>query len=114
MRRRPGPDPSSGGRAGAGQSSEPQREVIALRVFLDLDIATTARLLHIAPGTVGAHLSRAVATLRAHVPPDSEQLPRRQPLPPQQSLPSHQPPAGQARTGPIPARQIPADQEVPT
>jgi Sigma-70, region 4 len=34
-----------------------QREVIALRVFLDLDIATTAGLLGIAPGTVGAHLS---------------------------------------------------------
>ena len=46
-----------------------QREVIALRVFLDLDIATTARLLGIAPGTVGAHLSRAVTTLRAALPP---------------------------------------------
>jgi RNA polymerase sigma factor (sigma-70 family) len=45
-----------------------QREVIALRVFLDLDIATTARMLGIAPGTVGAHLSRAVATLRAALP----------------------------------------------
>ena len=45
-----------------------QREVIALRVFLDLDIATTARLLGIAPGTVGAHLSRAVTTLRAALP----------------------------------------------
>jgi DNA-directed RNA polymerase specialized sigma24 family protein len=48
-----------------------QREVIALRVFLDLDIATTARLLAIAPGTVGAHLSRAVATLRAAFPLDT-------------------------------------------
>lgn len=47
-----------------------QREVIALRVFLDLDIATTARLLRIAPGTVGAHLSRAVTTLRAVLPVD--------------------------------------------
>jgi RNA polymerase sigma factor (sigma-70 family) len=45
-----------------------QREVIALRVFLDLDIATTAGLLGIAPGTVGAHLSRAVTTLRAALP----------------------------------------------
>jgi DNA-directed RNA polymerase specialized sigma24 family protein len=45
-----------------------QREVIALRVFLDLDMATTARLLGIAPGTVGAHLSRAVTTLRAALP----------------------------------------------
>jgi DNA-directed RNA polymerase specialized sigma24 family protein len=53
-----------------------QREVIALRVFLDLDIAATARLLGIAPGTVGAHLSRAVATLRASLPADApDQLP---------------------------------------
>ncbi|MGQ4385107.1 SigE family RNA polymerase sigma factor [Streptomyces sp. SAS_270] len=44
-----------------------QREVIALRVFLDLDTATTARTLGIAPGTVTAHLSRAVATLRGHL-----------------------------------------------
>jgi RNA polymerase sigma-70 factor (ECF subfamily) len=43
---------------------ERQREVIALRVLLDLDIETTARLLGIAPGTVRAHLSRAVASLR--------------------------------------------------
>ncbi len=41
-----------------------QREVIVLRVFLDLDIETTARQLGIAPGTVRAHLSRAVTTLR--------------------------------------------------
>ena len=41
-----------------------QREVIVLRVFLDLDIRTTAEELEIAPGTVRAHLSRAVATLR--------------------------------------------------
>ena len=47
-----------------------QREVIALRVFLDLDIATTAGLLGIAPGTVGAHLTRAVTTLRAVLPVD--------------------------------------------
>jgi DNA-directed RNA polymerase specialized sigma24 family protein len=44
-----------------------QREVIALRVFLDLDTQTTAAVLGIAPGTVGAHLSRAVATLRGHM-----------------------------------------------
>lgn len=34
-----------------------QREVIVLRVFLDLDIDTIARHLGIAPGTVRAHLS---------------------------------------------------------
>ncbi|GGN84727.1 RNA polymerase sigma24 factor [Streptomyces albiflavescens] len=44
-----------------------QREVIALRVFLDLDTATTAKTLGIAPGTVTAHLSRAVGTLRGHL-----------------------------------------------
>ena len=41
-----------------------QREVIALRVFLDLDTRTTAEILGVAPGTVMAHLSRAAAALR--------------------------------------------------
>ncbi|WP_370132871.1 RNA polymerase sigma factor [Streptacidiphilus sp. EB103A] len=41
-----------------------QREVIAFRVFLDLDTRATAQALGIAPGTVTAHLARAVATLR--------------------------------------------------
>ena len=41
-----------------------QREVIVLRFFLDLDVETTARYLAIAPGTVRAHLARAVAALR--------------------------------------------------
>ena len=44
-----------------------QREVIAFRVFLDLDTAATAKALGMAPGTVTAHLSRAVATLRGHL-----------------------------------------------
>ncbi|HEU5353285.1 MAG TPA: SigE family RNA polymerase sigma factor [Actinocrinis sp.] len=44
-----------------------QREVIALRIFLDLDTETTARTLAIAPGTVTAHLSRAVAALRGQL-----------------------------------------------
>jgi len=46
-----------------------QREVIALRVFLDLDIDTTARQLGIAPGTVRAHLSRAMTALRGELAP---------------------------------------------
>ena len=46
-----------------------QREVIALRVFLDLDIDTTARQLGIAPGTVRAHLSRAMTALRGELGP---------------------------------------------
>jgi RNA polymerase sigma factor (sigma-70 family) len=44
-----------------------QREVVACRVFLDLDTAGTAAVLGIAPGTVTAHLSRAVSSLRAHL-----------------------------------------------
>jgi RNA polymerase sigma factor (sigma-70 family) len=41
-----------------------QREVIALRVFLDLDTDAIAGHLKIAPATVRVHLSRAVAALR--------------------------------------------------
>jgi RNA polymerase sigma factor (sigma-70 family) len=46
-----------------------QREVIALRVFLDLDIDTIAEHLRIAPATVRVHLSRAVTTLRHELSP---------------------------------------------
>jgi len=41
-----------------------QREVIALRVFVDLDTARTAQMLGITPSAVKAHLARAIATLR--------------------------------------------------
>jgi RNA polymerase sigma factor (sigma-70 family) len=41
-----------------------QRQVVALRLFLDLDTECTARALGIAPGTVQAHLGRAMAALR--------------------------------------------------
>jgi RNA polymerase sigma factor (sigma-70 family) len=41
-----------------------QRQVVALRVFLDLDTARTAQVLGIAPGTVTAHLARGIAALR--------------------------------------------------
>jgi RNA polymerase sigma factor (sigma-70 family) len=46
-----------------------QREVIALRVFLDLDFDTIAAHLGIAPGTVRVHLSRAVTALRQELSP---------------------------------------------
>jgi RNA polymerase sigma factor (sigma-70 family) len=46
-----------------------QQEVVVLRVFLDLDIDTTARQLGIAPGTVRAHLSRAMTALRGELAP---------------------------------------------
>jgi RNA polymerase sigma-70 factor (ECF subfamily) len=41
-----------------------QREVVVLRVFLDLDTATTAKALGVSEGTVMSHLSRAAAALR--------------------------------------------------
>jgi RNA polymerase sigma-70 factor (sigma-E family) len=50
-----------------------QREVITLRVFFDLDTEATATLLGISPGTVGAHLHRALATLRTQIPSVSDQ-----------------------------------------
>jgi RNA polymerase sigma-70 factor (ECF subfamily) len=49
-----------------------QREVIALRVFLDLDTAATAKALGIAEGTVTAHLFRAVNALRGQLSPLTE------------------------------------------
>ncbi len=48
---------------------ERQRQVVALRLFLDLDTARTAETLGIAPGTVTAHLARAIATRRAEFSP---------------------------------------------
>lgn len=44
-----------------------QREVIALRIFLDLDTAQTGEVLGIAEGTVTAHLHRAMTALRGQV-----------------------------------------------
>jgi len=41
-----------------------QREVVALRVLLDLDARQTATTLRMAEGTVGAHLNRALTSLR--------------------------------------------------
>jgi RNA polymerase sigma factor (sigma-70 family) len=41
-----------------------QREAVMLRVLLDLDVETTAKQLGVAPGTVRAHLSRAMTALR--------------------------------------------------
>lgn len=41
-----------------------QRQVVALRLLLDLDTETTAQTLGISPGTVSSHLHRALGTLR--------------------------------------------------
>lgn len=50
------------------QLPDRQREVVVLRILLDLDIETTAKHLGIAPGTVRAHLSRAISALRTQLP----------------------------------------------
>jgi hypothetical protein len=42
-----------------------QRQVVALRLFLDLDTGRTAEVLGVAPGSVQAHLGRALAALAA-------------------------------------------------
>jgi DNA-directed RNA polymerase specialized sigma24 family protein len=52
-----------------------QRQVVALRLFLDLDTAGTAQVLGIAPGTVQAHLGRALATLRDDLIPTRQENP---------------------------------------
>jgi RNA polymerase sigma-70 factor (ECF subfamily) len=50
-----------------------QREVVVLRVFLDLDTKTTAAALGVAPRTVQAHLHRATKALRAELEASSDQ-----------------------------------------
>jgi RNA polymerase sigma factor (sigma-70 family) len=50
-----------------------QRQVVALRLFLDLDTGRTAEVLGIAPSTVKAHLARALAALRDDLVPTREQ-----------------------------------------
>jgi RNA polymerase sigma-70 factor (ECF subfamily) len=50
-----------------------QRQVVAMRLFLDLDTGHTAQALGIAPGTVQAHLGRAIAALRADLTPERQQ-----------------------------------------
>jgi RNA polymerase sigma factor (sigma-70 family) len=50
-----------------------QRQVVALRLFLDLDTDRTAELLGIAPSTVKAHLARALGALRDDLMPERQQ-----------------------------------------
>lgn len=50
-----------------------QRQVVALRLILDLDTGRTAEVLGIAPGTVMAHLGRAMAALRIDLQPEPQQ-----------------------------------------
>lgn len=50
-----------------------QRQVVALRVFLDLGTDRTAEVLGVAPSTVKAHLARALSALRDDLVPIKEQ-----------------------------------------
>jgi DNA-directed RNA polymerase specialized sigma24 family protein len=50
--------------AALNRLSPRQREVIVLRILLDLDTDSTAAFLRIAPGTVTAHLARAADALQ--------------------------------------------------
>jgi RNA polymerase sigma-70 factor (ECF subfamily) len=52
-----------------------QRQVITLRVLLDLDTKGTARLLGISQPTVRAHLHRAIAAMRSQVAPSQDNGP---------------------------------------
>ena len=49
-----------------------QREVVVLRVFLDLDTRSTAAALGLAPGTVQSHLHRAMKALRTELEENNE------------------------------------------
>ncbi len=46
-----------------------QRQVVALRLLLDLDTSRTAEVLGIAPNTVMVHMARALAALRDDLKP---------------------------------------------
>jgi RNA polymerase sigma factor (sigma-70 family) len=50
-----------------------QRQVVALRLLLDLDTARTAEVLGITPNTVMAHMAQALAALRSDLMPERQQ-----------------------------------------
>lgn len=50
-----------------------QRQVITLRLLLDLDTSRTAEVLGISPSAVKAHLARALAVLRSDLMPEPQQ-----------------------------------------
>ncbi len=70
-----GPDSSVDPRIMAAVMRLPvrQRQVIALRLLLDLDTARTAEVLGITPNTVMAHMARALAALRSELVPERQQ-----------------------------------------
>ena len=59
--------------AAVGRLPGRQRQVVALRFLLDLDVAQTARALGLAEGTVRAHTARAVAAIREELSPAAQE-----------------------------------------
>jgi RNA polymerase sigma factor (sigma-70 family) len=59
--------------AAVARLSVRQRQVVALRLFLDLDTDRTAEVLGVAASTVKAHLARALAALRDDLIPERQQ-----------------------------------------
>jgi RNA polymerase sigma factor (sigma-70 family) len=53
-----------------------QRQVIALRLLLDLDTATTAQMLGMSASTVASHLQRAITALRREIAFDDQEVTR--------------------------------------
>ena len=50
-----------------------QRQVVALRLLLDLKTSQTAEVLGITPNTVMAHMARALTALRSDLVPERQQ-----------------------------------------
>jgi RNA polymerase sigma factor (sigma-70 family) len=50
-----------------------QRQVVTVRLLLDLDTSRTAEVLGISPSAVKAHLARAIAALRGDLIPETHQ-----------------------------------------
>ncbi len=50
-----------------------QRQVVTLRLLLDLDTNRTAEVLGVSPSAVKAHLARGIATLRRDLTPEYQQ-----------------------------------------
>jgi len=50
-----------------------QRQVVALRLLLDLDTRRTAEVLGITPNTVMAHMAQAIAALRTDLMPEQQE-----------------------------------------
>ncbi len=50
-----------------------QRQVVTLRLVLDLDTNRTAEVLGVSPSTVKAHLARGIAALRRDLMPEHQQ-----------------------------------------